>query len=222
MGFVHPYSFCLRCRGRSPPIRYRARKVMPQRPAFKRWIVLLATVLATGFALLVLSTGSLLQLGPPFELSDRLADLPIVATEDGGHVIVFDTGEGELRYTAEAFLGELNARQKQQESRGWLYRVFDITSWTGILWVAFGLGGQVLFTGRMIIQWIASEKRKESVIPVAFWWMSLTGATMLMMYFIWRVDIVGVLGQSTGWFIYARNLALIYRPGHQGHAEVAK
>ncbi|MFW5681627.1 MAG: lipid-A-disaccharide synthase N-terminal domain-containing protein [Phycisphaeraceae bacterium] len=192
---------------------------MTQRPAFKRWIVFLAVVLATGFALLVLSTGSLLRLGPAFELSDRLADLPIVATDDGGHEIVFDTDEGELRYSAEAFVEELAAKQKQQENRGWLYRIFDITSWTGILWVAFGLGGQVLFTGRMIIQWIASEKRKQSVVPVAFWWMSLTGATMLMMYFIWRVDIVGVLGQSTGWFIYARNLALIYRPGPHGDAE---
>ena len=195
---------------------------MPRRPAFKRWFVLLATVLATGFTLLVLSTGTVFRLGPPFELSDRLVDLPIVATEDGGHEVVFHTDEGELRYSAEAFLEELNARQKQRDSRGWLYRVFDITSWTGILWVAFGLGGQVLFTGRMLIQWIASEKRKQSVIPVAFWWMSLTGATMLMMYFIWRVDIVGVLGQSTGWFIYARNLALIYRPRHRDHDEVAK
>ena len=135
---------------------------------------------------------------------------------------MFHTDKGELRYSAEAFLDALATRQKQRDSRGWLYRVFDITSWTGILWVAFGLGGQVLFTGRMLIQWIASEKRKQSVIPVAFWWMSLTGATMLMMYFIWRVDIVGVLGQSTGWFIYARNLALIYRPRHRDHDEVAK
>lgn len=195
---------------------------MPRRPAFKRWFVLLAVVLATGFTLLVLSTGTVLRLGPPFELSDRLADLPIVATEEGGHEVVFHTDEGELRYSAEAFLDALSTRQKQRDSRGWLYRVFDITSWTGVLWVAFGLGGQVLFTGRMLIQWIASEKRQQSVIPVAFWWMSLTGATMLMMYFIWRVDIVGVLGQSTGWFIYARNLALIYRPRYQDHDEIAE
>ena len=74
-------------------------------------------------------------------------------------------------------------------------------------WVGLGLLGQVLFTGRMIVQWLASEKQKRSVIPVAFWWMSLGGATMLIISFIWRVDIVGILGQATGWFIYLRKKA---------------
>ncbi|HAI14296.1 MAG TPA: hypothetical protein DCM28_21505, partial [Phycisphaerales bacterium] len=73
------------------------------------------------------------------------------------------------------------------------------------MWVAVGLLGQVLFTGRMIVQWIASEKSKRSVVPTAFWWMSLIGASMLITYFIWRKDVVGVLGQATGWFIYVRN-----------------
>jgi lipid-A-disaccharide synthase-like uncharacterized protein len=67
--------------------------------------------------------------------------------------------------------------------------------------VGLGLLGQVLFTGRMLVQWLASEKQKRSVVPVAFWWMSLIGATMLLVYFTWRRDIVGVLGQATGWFI---------------------
>jgi len=48
---------------------------------------------------------------------------------------------------------------------------------------------------------------------VAFWWMSLIGASMLIVYFTWRIDVVGVLGQSTGWVIYVRNLWMIYRPG---------
>ncbi|HHQ49151.1 MAG TPA: hypothetical protein ENK19_09765 [Acidobacteria bacterium] len=85
------------------------------------------------------------------------------------------------------------------------------------MWVALGLLGQVLFTGRMVVQWLVSEKRKRSVVPVIFWWMSLGGATMLLIYFLWRKDIVGVLGQSTGWFIYSRNLWLIYR--HPGPRE---
>jgi lipid-A-disaccharide synthase-like uncharacterized protein len=63
----------------------------------------------------------------------------------------------------------------------------------------------------MLIQWFASEKSGRSVIPVAFWWMSLIGATMLLVYFIWRRDIVGILGQATGWGIYVRNLVLIRR-----------
>ncbi|MEM9416080.1 MAG: lipid-A-disaccharide synthase N-terminal domain-containing protein [Planctomycetota bacterium] len=78
------------------------------------------------------------------------------------------------------------------------------------MWVALGLLGQVLFTGRMLVQWLSSERAKRSVVPPAFWWLSLTGAAMLLAYFIWRTDIVGILGQATGFLIYARNLWLIY------------
>ena len=92
-----------------------------------------------------------------------------------------------------------------------LYKLLNITSPIGIAWVGLGLLGQGLFTGRMIVQWLVSEKNKRSVVPVAFWWMSLAGATMLVTYFAWRKDIVGILGQSIGWLIYSRNLWLIYR-----------
>lgn len=99
----------------------------------------------------------------------------------------------------------------QQTARGWLSTVFNVTSPVGLVWVAIGLSGQLLFTGRMIVQWFTSEKSKRSVVPVSFWWMSLIGATMLLIYFIWRRDIVGILGQATGWIIYIRNLVLIRR-----------
>jgi len=99
----------------------------------------------------------------------------------------------------------------QETKRGWLSTVFNITSPVGLVWVAVGLSGQLLFTGRMLIQWFASEKSRRSVVPVSFWWMSLIGATMLLVYFIWRRDIVGILGQATGWIIYIRNLVLIRR-----------
>lgn len=101
----------------------------------------------------------------------------------------------------------------QRTSGGWLNMLFNITSPAGIAWVALGLGGQLLFTGRMLVQWISSEKSRRSVVPVAFWWMSLVGATMLLVYFVWRRDIVGILGQATGWLIYIRNLVLIRRSG---------
>lgn len=94
---------------------------------------------------------------------------------------------------------------------GWLETLLNITSPAGIFWVSLGLLGQLIFTGRMLVQWIASEKSKRSVIPVAFWWMSLGGAIMLTIYFVWRRDIVGIVGQGTGLFIYARNLMLIHR-----------
>ena len=96
--------------------------------------------------------------------------------------------------------------------RSLIYRVLNITSPVGFAWVAFGLLGQVLFTGRMVLQWLTSERARRSVVPVGFWWMSLAGASMLLIYFIWRRDIVGALGQSAGWIIYGRNLWLIYRP----------
>jgi lipid-A-disaccharide synthase-like uncharacterized protein len=95
--------------------------------------------------------------------------------------------------------------------KNWLFVFLNITSPVGFLWVSLGLLGQVLFTGRMVLQWLVSERRKRSVVPIGFWWMSLGGASMLLAYFVWRRDIVGVLGQSTGWFIYVRNLWLIYR-----------
>ena len=99
----------------------------------------------------------------------------------------------------------------QQITRGWLSTVFNVTSPVGLIWVAIGLSGQLFFTGRMLIQWFTSEKSKRSVVPISFWWMSLIGATMLLVYFIWRRDIVGILGQTTGWIIYVRNLILISR-----------
>ncbi len=84
-----------------------------------------------------------------------------------------------------------------------------------MLGVGLGFLGQMLFTARMLVQWLASEKSKRSVVPPAFWWLSLIGASMLIAYFIWRKDVVGVLGQGFGWIIYIRNLALIY----QNHPE---
>ena len=99
----------------------------------------------------------------------------------------------------------------EQTNRGWLFTIFNVTSAIGLAWVALGLLGQLLFTGRMLVQWLTSEQSKRSVIPVSFWWMSLAGATMLLVYFIWRRDIVGILGQATGWIIYVRNLILIRR-----------
>ena len=75
--------------------------------------------------------------------------------------------------------------------------------------MALGLLGQLLFTGRMLVQWLHSERVGRSEVPPIFWWMSLGGAAMLLTYFLWRMDIVGVLGQSLGFVIYLRNIMLI-------------
>ena len=81
------------------------------------------------------------------------------------------------------------------------------------IWVYIGFLGQMLFASRFVIQWLASERRKESVIPVAFWYLSLAGGLTLLSYAIWRRDPVFIMGQSTGAFIYIRNLVLIHRRG---------
>ena len=127
----------------------------------------------------------------------------------GGHWYVLDLVEGgEERVRPNELAARLEGDHRHRRS---LYRLFNITSPVGFAWVALGLLGQVLFTGRMLLQWLTSERARRSVVPVGFWWMSLAGASMLLVYFIWRRDIVGILGQSAGWFIYVRNLYLIYQ-----------
>ncbi len=83
---------------------------------------------------------------------------------------------------------------------------FGIDSWT-----AFGFLGQCFFGSRFIVQWLASERRKESYVPVIFWYLSILGGVTLTIYAIGKRDIVFTLGQGLGCFIYVRNLVLIYR-----------
>lgn len=78
-------------------------------------------------------------------------------------------------------------------------------------WLIIGFLGQFFFSMRFILQWIASERKRRSVIPIAFWYFSLLGGTTLLAYALYRKDPVFILGQSLGVFIYARNLYLIYR-----------
>ncbi len=84
-----------------------------------------------------------------------------------------------------------------------------VDSYLEFWWVAFGLFGQLLFTGRFLVQWIASERAKRSVVPIAFWYFSISGGMILLAYAIYRQDPVFILGQSMGLFIYLRNLWLI-------------
>lgn len=85
----------------------------------------------------------------------------------------------------------------------------DPRSWD--FWVAFGLMGQILFGSRFIVQWISSERRKVSHIPIVFWYLSLTGGVVTTLYAIHRRDPVFVIGQGAGLLVYVRNLMLIYR-----------
>ena len=81
--------------------------------------------------------------------------------------------------------------------------------------IVIGFGGQALFATRFIIQWLSSESAGRSVIPVAFWYFSITGGLVLLTYAIWRQDPVIIAGQSVGVFIYARNLYFISKEKKQ-------
>ncbi len=79
------------------------------------------------------------------------------------------------------------------------------------VWALVGLVGQALFTARFLVQWVASERRKESVVPVAFWYFSIIGGTVSLVYALAIGSIPFTLGQGTGLFIYLRNLHLIHK-----------
>lgn len=77
------------------------------------------------------------------------------------------------------------------------------------LWMAVGFAGQVLFASRFLVQILASERQRRSLIPLSFWYLSIAGAVLLLAYAISIRDPVFILGQSTGFLIYLRNLWLI-------------
>jgi len=77
------------------------------------------------------------------------------------------------------------------------------------IWLTIGFVGQALFSARFFIQWLESERRKRSVIPLAFWYFSIAGGVTLLSYAIYRKDPVFILGQAMGILIYLRNLYFI-------------
>ncbi|WP_248920614.1 lipid-A-disaccharide synthase N-terminal domain-containing protein [Pseudomonas entomophila] len=79
------------------------------------------------------------------------------------------------------------------------------------LWLIVGFAGQAVFTGRFVLQWLYSEFKRRSVIPVGFWYLSMLGSALLLVYAIYRQDPVFILGQAFGILVYLRNLQLIAR-----------
>ena len=84
-------------------------------------------------------------------------------------------------------------------------------SWLGTetFWIIVGFAGQALFSARFLIQWLASEKARKSVMPNLFWYFSIGGGAVLLAYAIYRQDPVFIAGQGAGLLIYFRNMALI-------------
>src|SRR6266404_2567284 len=79
-----------------------------------------------------------------------------------------------------------------------------------LLWKVIGFGGLAVFQARWVVQWLYSERHKESRVPVAFWWLSLAGALLELAYFLRQQDSVGVAGYCVSAVPYTRNLMLIY------------
>lgn len=79
------------------------------------------------------------------------------------------------------------------------------------LWLIVGFAGQAVFTSRFVLQWLYSEYKRRSVIPVGFWYLSMLGSALLLIYAIYRQDPVFIIGQSFGFLVYLRNLQLIAR-----------
>lgn len=93
---------------------------------------------------------------------------------------------------------------------------------TPTLWLIIGFTGQAIFTARFLVQWIASERRRDSVVPVAFWWLSLAGGLTLLSYALYREDPVIIVGQSMGAFIYIRNLMLVQKGRQRAERQAAR
>lgn len=89
-----------------------------------------------------------------------------------------------------------------------------------IVWNSLGYGGQAVFSARFLLQWIASERKKASVVPPAFWYLSILGSAMVLAYGVWKREGVIILGQSTGSIIYIRNLILLSRRRSEALPEV--
>ncbi len=84
-----------------------------------------------------------------------------------------------------------------------------------ILWKCIGFGGLAVFQARWVVQWLYSEKHKESKVPLAFWWLSLAGALLEVCYFLRQQDSVGIAGNIVSFVPYGRNIILVYRKRHR-------
>jgi lipid-A-disaccharide synthase-like uncharacterized protein len=79
-----------------------------------------------------------------------------------------------------------------------------------LIWIAIGLIAQLMFSMRFLVQWIATEKARASIIPETFWYFSFAGGVLLLAYAVYRTDPVFILGQATGLVIYSRNIYFIW------------
>jgi len=78
-------------------------------------------------------------------------------------------------------------------------------------WLIVGFIGQFVFFSRFLVQWICSEIKKKSYIPMSFWYLSIIGGVFLFAYSVYRKDPVFIIGQVGGLIVYSRNIRLIHK-----------
>ena len=100
----------------------------------------------------------------------------------------------------------------------WLLTAFGAETPAEAAWLLFGLFGQLMFTARFVVQWLASERAGNSVVPVAFWYFSIIGGLIVLAYGVHKLDLVIILGQLPGVVVYSRNLWLIHK-GRDGQPQ---
>jgi len=93
---------------------------------------------------------------------------------------------------------------------GGLVQWWETTPTIELVWLTVGLVAQLMFSMRFLIQWIATERARASIIPETFWYFSFFGGILLLAYAIYRLDPVFILGQATGLIIYSRNIYFIW------------
>lgn len=92
-----------------------------------------------------------------------------------------------------------------------LYDWWASVSTKELVWLTLGMTAQLMFTLRFVVQWLASERARRSVMPEIFWYFSFVGGAMLLIYAVYRMDPVFILGQASGLFIYSRNIYFIWQ-----------
>ncbi len=95
-------------------------------------------------------------------------------------------------------------------SGGSLVQWWADTPISELVWIGVGLFAQTMFSMRFLIQWIATERARASIVPETFWYFSFGGGLLLLSYAIYRMDPVFILGQATGLVIYSRNIYFIW------------
>ncbi len=93
---------------------------------------------------------------------------------------------------------------------------FNNQSTTDLVWIGLGFFAQFLFMMRFVVQWIASERAKRSVMPEVFWYFSIGGGVLLLAYSVYRVDPVYMFGQGLGLIIYLRNMYFVWNNKKSG------